>query len=71
MSARINLLPHRLERRTRARQHFLVIAGGTAMATCLVRVPMRLCARFTDSVTASRLLMLPSTTESRGSGSMA
>ena len=27
----INLLPHREERRKRARQHFLVVAGGTAV----------------------------------------
>ena len=31
MMARINLLPHREERRKRARQHFFVIAGGTAI----------------------------------------
>lgn len=31
MSARINLLPHRAERRNRARQHFFVLAGGTAV----------------------------------------
>ena len=28
---RINLLPHREERRKRARQHFFVLAGGTAI----------------------------------------
>ena len=28
---RINLLPHREERRKRARQHFFVVAGGTAV----------------------------------------
>jgi hypothetical protein len=43
---------------------------GTAIATCRVRVPRRLCARFTASATASRLLMLPSTTASRAKGSM-
>jgi len=31
MSARINLLPHRAERRKRARQHFFVLAFGTAV----------------------------------------
>jgi len=31
MTARINLLPHREERRKRARQHFLTVAGGTAI----------------------------------------
>src|SRR3970282_1098409 len=30
MSARINLLPHREERRKRGRQHFAVLAGLTA-----------------------------------------
>ena len=52
---------------------FLVITApvGTAIATCLVRVPRRLCARFTASAACSRLLMLPSTTVSRMSGSMA
>jgi hypothetical protein len=44
---------------------------GTAIATCLVRVPSACSARFTASVTASRLLMLPSTTASRASGSIA
>lgn len=36
MMARINLLPHREERRKRARQHFFVIAGGTAVVGALV-----------------------------------
>jgi len=36
MTARINLLPHREERRKRARQHFYVLAGGTAMVGLLV-----------------------------------
>ncbi|MGQ0544458.1 MAG: PilN domain-containing protein [Betaproteobacteria bacterium] len=31
MSARINLLPHRAETRKRARQHFIVVAAGTAL----------------------------------------
>jgi type IV pilus assembly protein PilN len=36
--ARINLLPHREERRQRARQHFYVLAGGTAIVGVLVVV---------------------------------
>jgi type IV pilus assembly protein PilN len=36
MSARINLLPHREERRKRARKHFFVLAGGTAMVGVLI-----------------------------------
>jgi len=36
MSARINLLPHREERRKRARKHFYVLAGGTAMVGALI-----------------------------------
>ena len=40
MIARINLLPHRVERRKRARQHFFVIAGGTAVVGALVVVAM-------------------------------
>ena len=35
-NARINLLPHRAERRTRARQHFFVLIGGTAVVGALV-----------------------------------
>jgi len=35
---RINLLPHREERRKRARQHFFVLAGGTAIVGALVVV---------------------------------
>ena len=31
MSARINLLPHRAERRNRARKHFFTLAGFTAL----------------------------------------
>jgi type IV pilus assembly protein PilN len=31
MSARINLLPHRAERRNRARKHFFMLAGFTAV----------------------------------------
>lgn len=40
MTARVNLLPHREERRTRARQHFFVLAGGTAVVGILVVVLM-------------------------------
>ncbi len=40
MSARINLLPHREDRRKRARQHFYVVAGGTAVVGALVVVAM-------------------------------
>jgi type IV pilus assembly protein PilN len=40
MMGRINLLPHREERRKRARQHFFVIAGGTAIVGALVVVAM-------------------------------
>jgi type IV pilus assembly protein PilN len=37
MSAtRVNLLPHREERRKRARQHFFVVAGGTAVLGILI-----------------------------------
>jgi type IV pilus assembly protein PilN len=36
MNARINLLPHREERRKRARQHFFVLAGGTAFVGLLL-----------------------------------
>jgi type IV pilus assembly protein PilN len=38
--ARINLLPHREERRKRARQHFFVLAGGTALMGILIVVAM-------------------------------
>jgi type IV pilus assembly protein PilN len=38
MSARINLLPHREERRKRARQHFYVLAGGVGFIGVLVIV---------------------------------
>jgi type IV pilus assembly protein PilN len=31
MNARINLLPHREERRKRSRQHFMTVSGGTAV----------------------------------------
>lgn len=34
--ARINLLPHRQERRNRSRQHFFVVAGGTAVVGLLI-----------------------------------
>jgi type IV pilus assembly protein PilN len=40
MMARINLLPHRAERRNRARQHFLVLGAGTAVVGVLVVVAM-------------------------------
>src|SRR6185295_3715570 len=40
MMARINLLPHRSERRKRARQHFFVVAGGTALVGALIVVAM-------------------------------
>ena len=40
MMARINLLPHRSERRKRARQHFFVVAGGTALVGGLIVVAM-------------------------------
>lgn len=36
MTARINLLPHREERRKRARKHFYVLGGGTAMVGALI-----------------------------------
>ena len=39
-TARINLLPHREERRKAARQHFFVIAGGTAVVGALVVLAM-------------------------------
>jgi type IV pilus assembly protein PilN len=36
MSARVNLLPHREERRKRARQHFALLAGATAVIGLLI-----------------------------------
>ena len=36
MSARINLLPHREERRKRSRQHFYVLAGGVGIVGILI-----------------------------------
>ena len=39
-AARVNLLPHREERRKAARQHFFVIAGGTAVLGALIVVAM-------------------------------
>ena len=36
MSGKINLLPHREERRKRARTHFAVLAGMTAALGCVV-----------------------------------
>ena len=38
--ARVNLLPHREERRKRSRQHFFVLAGGTAILGALIVVVM-------------------------------
>jgi type IV pilus assembly protein PilN len=35
-ATRVNLLPHREERRKRARQHFFVVAGGTAVVGILI-----------------------------------
>jgi type IV pilus assembly protein PilN len=40
MAVRVNLLPHREERRKRARQHFYIVAGGTALIGALVVVAM-------------------------------
>ena len=40
MMTRINLLPHRSERRKRARQHFFVVAGGTALVGAPIVVAM-------------------------------
>jgi type IV pilus assembly protein PilN len=34
--ARINLLPHRAERRKRAKQHFFIVSGGTAIIGVLI-----------------------------------
>src|SRR6266480_7551734 len=39
-AARVNLLPHREERRKRARQHFFVLAGGTALVGILIVIAM-------------------------------
>jgi len=36
MTTRVNLLPHREERRKRGRQHFFVLAGGTAIVGVLI-----------------------------------
>ena len=36
MTVRVNLLPHREERRKRQRQHFFVLAGGTALVGLLL-----------------------------------
>src|SRR6267378_1562530 len=35
-AARVNLLPHREERRKLARQHFFVLAGGTALVGIVI-----------------------------------
>jgi type IV pilus assembly protein PilN len=40
MMARINLLPHRADRRKRARQHYFVVAGGTVVVGALIVVAM-------------------------------
>ena len=40
MTVRVNLLPHRAERRNRARQHFYILAGGTAIVGVLVVAAM-------------------------------
>jgi type IV pilus assembly protein PilN len=40
MMARINLLPHRADRRKRARQHYFVVAGGTLVVGALIVVAM-------------------------------
>ena len=39
-STRVNLLPHREERRKRGRQHFFVLAGATAVLGTLIVVVM-------------------------------
>jgi type IV pilus assembly protein PilN len=39
-AARVNLLPHREERRKLARQHFFVLAGGTALVGILIVIAM-------------------------------
>ena len=36
MTVRVNLLPHRAERRKRQRQHFFVLAGGTSVVGLLL-----------------------------------
>ena len=58
MMARINLLPHREERRKRARQHFFVLAGGTAIIGVLVVVAMHgfYAARIETQVDRNRFL---------------
>ncbi len=40
MSVRVNLLPHRAERRDRSRKHFYVLAGGTAIIGFLIIAAM-------------------------------
>jgi type IV pilus assembly protein PilN len=40
MMARINLLPHRADRRKRARQHYFLVGGGTAVVGALIVVAM-------------------------------
>jgi type IV pilus assembly protein PilN len=36
INARVNLLPHRAERRKRSKQHFFTVAGGTALVGAAV-----------------------------------
>jgi type IV pilus assembly protein PilN len=36
MVARVNLLPHRAEKRKRAKQHFIVVSAGTAVVGLLI-----------------------------------
>ena len=40
MTVRVNLLPHRAERRNRARQQFYILAGGTAIVGVLIVAAM-------------------------------
>ncbi len=49
----------------------MTIAAGRASATFRLRLPRRFQARFSPSLTWSRLAMLPSVTTSLGSGSIA
>ena len=35
-TARVNLLPHRAERRKRAKQHFAIVSGGTAVVGVMI-----------------------------------
>ena len=49
----------------------MTMAAGRARATWRLRLPRRFQARFSASLTWSRLAMLPSVTTSLGSGSIA